>query len=168
MLRLTKNQRAASNFIGAVVMLIAVMMAAIIGAVVFFAFSSGTDNQLTETWTGSTGGAVDLFIPLGSRSADDPQFNLTMVNGTTTSYIEEGATGYEYIEANNTIRVDAVPLQADTTSISILYFDQSHDVTESVILYAITVFALLAIIPLVMVGGLMLRSLGFMGGGESF
>jgi len=36
--------------------------------------------------------------------------------------------------------------------------------TNTVKGYAITVFGLLAIVPFIMVGGLMLRSLGFMGG----
>jgi len=86
------DDRRGAGFLGAIVLLIGVMMAAIIGAIVFFAFANGVD-------------------------------------GTSD-------------EANETI--------------------------EAVVGYAITVFALLAIIPLIMVGGLMLRSLGFMGGGENF
>lgn len=86
------NNRRGAGFLAAIVLLIGVMMAAIIGAIVFFAFADG-------------------------------------VVGTST-------------EANDTI----------------------NDVTA----YAVTVFALLAIIPLIMVGGLMLRSLGFMGGGADF
>lgn len=89
--KLYDNRRGA-GFLAAIVMLIGVMMAAIIGAIVFFAFADG-------------------------------------VEGTSDN-------------ANNTI--------------------------SDVVTYAITVFALLAIIPLIMVGGLMLRSLGFMGGGEAF
>lgn len=42
---------------------------------------------------------------------------------------------------------------------------EANDTKDTVVGYAVTVFALLAIVPLVMVGGLMLRSLGFMGGG---
>ena len=83
-----KDYRGA-GYLSAVVLLIAVLMATIIGAIVFFAFSNG-------------------------------------ITGTST-------------EANNT--------------------------KTTVVGYAVTVFALLAIVPLVMVGGLMLRSLGFMGGG---
>ena len=81
---------AGGGYLGAVIMLIAVMMATIIGAIVFFAFA---DN----------------------------------IQGTSTN-------------ANNT--------------------------KAKVITYAIIVFAMLAIVPMIMVGGLMLRSLGFMGGGS--
>lgn len=87
-----RNRHGAAGFLGAIVLLIGVLMATIIGAIVFFAFA---DN----------------------------------VEGTSDN-------------ANNTI--------------------------DDVVTYAITVFALLAIVPLIMVGGLMLRSLGFMGGGEAF
>ena len=87
---LFRNKRGA-GFLAAIVLVIGVMMAAIIGAIVFFAFADG-------------------------------------VEGTSDN-------------ANNTI--------------------------ADVVTYAITVFALLAIIPLIMIGRLMLRSLGFMGG-ESF
>ena len=84
------KNRYGAGFLAAVVTLISVMMAVIIGSIVFFAFADG-------------------------------------ISGTSPN-------------ANNT--------------------------TNTVISYAITVFALLAIIPLIMVGGLMLRSLGFMSGGE--
>lgn len=85
------NHVAASGggYLGAVIMLVAVMMATIIGAIVFFAFA---DN----------------------------------IQGTSAS-------------ANAT--------------------------KAKVVTYAIIVFAMLAIVPMIMVGGLMLRSLGFMGGG---
>lgn len=78
-----------SGYLSAVILLVAVLMATIIGAIVFFAFADG-------------------------------------ITGTTS-------------EANNT--------------------------KDTVIGYAVTVFAMMAIVPLIMVGGLMLRSLGFMGGG---
>jgi hypothetical protein len=85
-----KDSRTASGYLSAVILLVAVMMATIIGAIVFFAFANG-------------------------------------ITGTST-------------EANNT--------------------------KAKVITYAVTVFAMMAIVPLIMVGGLMLRSLGFMGGGS--
>ncbi len=91
-LRKFYENRKGAGFIAAVVLLIGVMMAAIIGAIVFFAFADGVEPTSTD----------------------------------------------------------------------------AQNVTDSVVTYAITVFALLAIIPLIMVGGLMLRSLGFMGGGEAF
>ena len=87
LISIRKNTHGA-GFLVAVILLIAVMMSTIIGAIIFFAFVDGV---------------------------------------TTTSS-----------DATNT--------------------------TETVKGYAITVFGLLAIVPLIMVGGLMLRSLGFMGG----
>jgi len=85
------ENRSGSGYLTAVILLVAVMMATIIGAIVFFAFADG-------------------------------------ITGTT---------------------------------------NESNDTKSTVIGYAVTVFAMMAIVPLIMVGGLMLRSLGFMGGGGS-
>lgn len=82
------DNRRAQGFLGAIVMLLGVMFATIIGAIVFFAFA---DN----------------------------------IEGTSD-------------DANNTI--------------------------DDVVTYAIIVFTMLAIVPLILIGGLMLRSLGFFGG----
>ena len=43
---------------------------------------------------------------------------------------------------------------------------EANNTTATVVQYAVTTFGLLAIVPLIMVGGIMLRSLGFMGAGE--
>lgn len=83
------DNRSGAGFLGAIVMLLGVMFATIIGAIVFFAFA---DN----------------------------------IEGTSD-------------DANNTI--------------------------DDVVTYAIIVFTMLAIVPLILIGGLMLRSLGFFGGG---
>jgi hypothetical protein len=88
-----KGKSFGAGYLAAVVMIVAVMMATIIGAIVFFAFSSG----VTLAGTGN-----------------QDKFNTTKT---------------------------------------------------TVINYAVTVFALMAIVPLIMVGGIMLRSLGFMAGG---
>lgn len=88
-LRPLSSNRHGAGYLAAVILLVAVMMATIIGAIVFFAFANG-------------------------------------IEGTSS-------------DANNT--------------------------TATVVSYAITVFALMAIVPLIMIGGIMLRSLGFMGGG---
>ena len=42
---------------------------------------------------------------------------------------------------------------------------EANDTIAKLITYAVIVFGLLVIIPLIMVGGLMLRSLGYFGGG---
>jgi len=83
------DNRSGEGFLGAIVMLLGVMFATIIGAIVFFAFA---DN----------------------------------IVGTSAN-------------ANTTI--------------------------ASVTTYALIVFAMLALVPLILIGGLMLRSLGFFGGG---
>lgn len=88
-LRHFAGARTASGYLSAVILLIAVMMATIIGAIVFFAFANG-------------------------------------ITGTS---------------------------------------NESNETKTTVIGYAVTVFAMMAIVPLIMVGGIMLRSLGFMGGG---
>lgn len=43
--------------------------------------------------------------------------------------------------------------------------DEANATIADIITYAVIVFGLLVIIPLIMVGGLMLRSLGYFGGG---
>lgn len=42
---------------------------------------------------------------------------------------------------------------------------EANNTKATIVSYAVTVFAMMAIVPLIMVGGLMLRSLGFMGSG---
>ena len=42
--------------------------------------------------------------------------------------------------------------------------DDANNTTAQVVTYAIIVFTMLAIVPLIIVGGLMLRSLGFFSG----
>lgn len=85
------DNRRGAGFLGAIVMLLGVMFATIIGAIVFFAFA-------------------------------------TSITGTST-------------EANATI--------------------------QTVTTYAVIVFGMLALVPLILIGGLMLRSLGFFGGGSA-
>jgi hypothetical protein len=87
--QLRNNGTAEGSVLGVIIMLVAIMMAIIIGAIVFFAFA---DN----------------------------------IVGTSAN-------------ANIT--------------------------KEKVVTYAIIVFGMLAIVPMIIVGGVMLRSLGFMGGG---
>ena len=43
--------------------------------------------------------------------------------------------------------------------------NETNETLADLVTYAVIVFGLLVIIPLIMVGGLMLRSLGFFGGG---
>lgn len=168
MKRFIRNHKGAAGFLAAIVMLISVMMAAIIGAIVFFAFSDGTDTQQNDSYTETISGSVDIWVPLTRTPGTDDQYNVSLTNATATRYVSAGATGYEYVSGNNTMRVDSVALAADDTEIDVYYYPRNHDVVSAVVLYAITIFALLAIIPLIMVGGLMLRSLGFMSGGEGF
>jgi len=43
--------------------------------------------------------------------------------------------------------------------------NETNDTIATVVLYAIIVFGMLALLPLIIIGGIMLRSLGFFGGG---
>lgn len=165
-----KNKKAA-GFLAAVILLISVMMAAVIGAVVFFAFADDVaDNAATSSasYTDTISGTVDIWIPLDATPGGTPGYNVSVTNATATRYLSPGATGYEYISSNNTMRVDAVSLEAADTQIDVTFNTRAHDATDNIITYAVTVFALVAILPLILVGGLMLRSIGLWGGGKDF
>ena len=43
--------------------------------------------------------------------------------------------------------------------------NETNDTIATVILYAVIVFGMLALLPLIIIGGIMLRSLGFFSGG---
>ena len=43
--------------------------------------------------------------------------------------------------------------------------NESNNTIATVVTYAVIVFGMLALVPLILIGGLMLRSLGFFGGG---
>lgn len=167
MRKFRRDTRGVLQFIAAVITLVGVMMSVIIGAVVFFAFADSEADLATVTYEVSDGVGADEdnYIDLTTYPGEDPQWNITKVNNTgVTSYI---TTGYSHVAANNTLKIDDAQLDDtnDTSAtLTITYYGRAGDVKSNVVTYAVTIFALLAIIPLVMVGGLMLRSLGFMSG----
>jgi uncharacterized membrane protein len=160
-----RNRRAETNYIVSVIMLITVMMATIIGGIVFFAFADGTSGmqQSIETYTGTGANTSVFYWKLLATPGSTPAWNISITNGVTTKYA--GASNYTYISANNTIKTNAQFFRYGYTSITITFATHAKDAVSKVILYAIVVFAMIAIVPMIMVGGLMLRSLGFMGGG---
>jgi hypothetical protein len=165
-LRSLRRNRKAEGYLIAVILLVAVMMATIIGAIIFFAFASGTDavQLATESFTGTGANTSVFYWKLSSDPGVSPSWNITATGaGKTTRYA--GAANYTYIAANNTIKTNAQFFRYGYTSLVIKFYTDAKDAVSHVITYAITVFAMMAIVPLIMVGGLMLRSLGFMGGG---
>lgn len=159
------NHAAGNNYLLAVVMLITVMMATIIGGIVFFAFADGTAGmqQSIETYSGTGANTSVFYWPLRASPGATPAWNISITNGVTTKYA--GASNYTYIAANHTIKTNAQFFRYGYTSITIKFATNAKDAVSKVVLYAIVVFAMIAIVPMIMVGGLMLRSLGFMGGG---
>ena len=156
----------AGGYLAAIVMLITVMIATIIGAIVFFAFATGTGSMQTstQTFTGTGANTSAFYWHLTAFPGGTPAWNLTISgSGVTTKY--GGASNYTYISANNTIKTNAQFFRYGYTTLVITFMNHAKDSVDKVILYAIIVFAMIAIVPMIMVGGLLLKSLGFMGGG---
>jgi len=152
-----------AGFLTAVILLITVLMATIIGAVIFFAFADATTtiDAYTDTHTIFHDGAKDEWVNLSHDINTDASWSAIVSNGTTSN-TSANAVAYS---ANGTIKVPASDIDTGDTTITATYKGNAYQVSSSIVTYAITVFALLAIVPLIIVGGLMLRSLGFMGGG---
>jgi hypothetical protein len=161
-----RNHRAEGNYLASVIMLITVMMATIIGAVVFFAFATGTAPMQTssQTFTGTGENTSVFYWKLSVVPGGTPAWNLT-ISGSAVATKYGGASNYTFIAANNTIKTNAQFFRYGYTTLVITFANHAKDSVDKVILYAIIVFAMIAIVPMIMVGGLMLRSLGFMGGG---
>jgi uncharacterized membrane protein len=165
MKKLFRNKQA-EGYLSAMILVIAVLMATIIGAMIFFAFSNSGSNAsyISETYTG-TGASGVFYWPLKAAPGTSPTWNITISGGAvTTKYA--GASNYTYVSANNTIKTNANFFKTGYNTVVIKFYTQAKDTISSVALIAVTAFALLAIVPLIMVGGLMLRSLGYMGGGK--
>lgn len=167
MRKFRRNTRGTLQFVAAVITLVGVMMAVIIGAVVFFAFADSEADLATVNYDVDTP-TICQYVDLTTYPGETPEWNITKTNNTgVVSYIEN----YNHTASNNTLHIDETEFD-DTNDTSatlvITYYGRAGDVRGNVVTYAVTIFALLAIIPLVMVGGLMLRSLGFMSGKQEF
>jgi hypothetical protein len=156
---------------GAIIVLISVMIATIIGAVIFFSFGQSADiaARYTQTQTVSNA-AIKQWISLSYEPSSSPSYNISITNMTgVVRYIESGH--YNYTSANKTIGIEASEFVAGATNdtgatITISFYGLAHDTTVTVTSYAVTTFAMAAIIPLIIVGGIMLRSLGMFTGGK--
>ncbi len=162
-LRNLKHNRTAS-FIVSVVVLITLMIGIIIGSIIFFAFSDASQANQTYTKT--------FTIPDVNATT---YINLTFTpDGTTPALVMIGNGGGVAVPAANYSRsgkavvIDTTYWTWDgNTTFTAAYNKLGYTQIDNVVLYAITIFALLAIVPLIVVGGLMLKSLGFMTGGET-
>lgn len=164
MRKLLRKNAAEAGMLAAVVLVVGVMMAAIIGSIIFFAFSDGTEAlQSTSEVFADTGvnNTVFWFKLQAWPDTTTPAWNAT-VTGTGTFY-DDTAGNFTYAAGNNTVGVDSV-LNWGNTSITLRFNTKAYGAVQSVATYAITVFAMVAIVPLILVGAVMLRSLGFMGG----
>jgi len=158
--RLLKNNQ--GNFLLSIVTLIGLMMAIVIASIVFFSFADAgqsVSNQ-TENFT-----ITDV--------ADDEHYNVSITPDTgTPAWIiiaNNNATALvagQYSTSGTHVTVNADVWGAGNTTATISYNARSYSSVGQVITYAIIVFVMLAIVPLIVVGGLMLNSLGFFSGGS--
>lgn len=166
-MRSIRYNKKAAGFLGAVIVLIAVLMATIIGAVVFFAFSSSTTvTQLkTESFTRTGANNKAFYFALTGHPDSSPEWNITM-DASGTSYYPASSANYTYLAGNNTLKLNAGTYNTGNSSVVIIFYTQAKTAVASVATNAVMMFAMMAIVPLIIVGGLMLKSLGFMGGGK--
>jgi len=164
MKKLIKNRKAASGILVAIILVISVMFSVIIGSVIFFAFgqSAYTAQEHNESFaaTNSTNASLTVnFIPAGaSITVWAYTYNSTSTNWTLVS-------SSNWDQDGRVITVDTSSYNVNLSQLAVNYEDMGHATTTSVITYAIVVFAMAAIVPLVIVGGVMLKSLGFFSGG---
>lgn len=156
-----KNQDGA-NFIVSVVGILGVMIAVIVGAIVFFAFAdAGQDitNQ-SEDFT-----IVDVTSPENYNVSIQPDTS-TPDWGITANNNATELVASQYNISGQWVQIDSNVWGAGNTTATITFNARSYSSVGDVITYAIIVFTMLAIIPLIVIGGLMLSSLGFFGKGS--
>jgi len=145
---------------------LSVMFATIIGALVLFAFAGagGDLTNVTETHSVTGVNATKFYFALtATPSGSDPEWVVTCHGSRGALNFVLTSANYTYISANNTIWVNKIGKY--NTSVDFVFNTQAHTSIASVQTYAIIVFTMLAIVPLIIVGGVMLRSLGFFSGG---
>ena len=160
--RMIRNKKAAGGILVSIVILISVMFAVIVGSVIFFAFGESAHTAQThietDSATNSTNASISLAYNPASGSVTVESYN----SGTTNWTVVSSAL---VTVSDRTVSVDTRTYDANLTQLRTTYNDLGYSTTTSVITYAIIVFAMAALVPLVIVGGLMLKSLGFFGGG---
>jgi hypothetical protein len=169
LIRFVKHQQKAEGILAAIMLVIALMLATIIVAAVFFPFSTATTTAVTvnQSFT-RTGVHRVAFAGVLSQVKENAGTGSALLvhayNSTSGKYGK--SLPYNYTAANNSIVVPSSQLGSGDTKIIVNFYGQGYSEIGNVQTLAITVFALLAIVPLILVGALMLRSLGFMGGGK--
>ena len=157
-----KNRKAASSILITIVVLIGVMFAAIIGAIVFFEFGQSAQTAQTHTQIFSASNTSNASLSLTwepkSSSVSVEKYNSSDGNWTAVSSALVGVS-------DKTVTVDTSGMDTNLSQLKVSYNDLGYDTTTSVISYAVIVFAMLALVPLIIIGGLMLKSLGFFGAG---
>ena len=156
---------------GVIVVLLALMMATIIGATVLFAFADAgqTVQRKTEFFDIPAHDAKTYCIL--SNTPDETTSNIIVdrYNSTAVDYdLYVITTHYTVVDNNVTVKDTAYgPQDLENGSvIRVRYNAIGYTSVANVGTYAIIVFTMLAIVPLVIVGGVMLRSLGFFSGGS--
>ena len=147
--------------LAAIVGIIAVMFSVIIGAFIFYAFidAGETTAAVTDTFTVVGANGTTFWFSLSKTPAiNNPGFALSVTDGVTDYSI--AATNYSYVSSNNTVWNDNI--RVGNTSATVQYHTQAMDTMVSVGTYAIIIFTMLALVPLILVGAVMLRSLGFL------
>lgn len=177
MRRLIRQRSGASGILVMIILVLTVMFGIIIGSTVFFAFSHATESaqSVSEAYyhtatVADANNTAHYFKLHALPDSGTPGWNLTLYGTTATVFYPASASNYTYIEANNTMKCNAglynYGMTKHNTSITISFNTGTYGAVHSVSTFAVTVFGLAAIIPLIIVGGIMLRSLGFMGGKE--
>ena len=162
MRKFIKSKKAELGIMAAIVILLSVMFAAIIGAVIFFSFGEAahTAQDHTETFNivdYTTDETLDLrLLPDGTVTV--AVYNSSSGNWTAVPSANVSVT-------RDIVTVGSGALDANSTQLRASYYDAGYAITSNVILYAVIVFGMVALLPLIIIGGIMLRSLGFFSGG---
>ena len=166
MYRFKKNQYAAGGFLAAIIMIIGVMIAIIISSMILFPFADAgqTVNEHTETFTISDN-STDEHFNLSHTPGSTPEFVIHLYNSSSAAWILQASANYTVVSGNH-LYIESAHMgsMSGYTQIRTSYNSIGHSSVGDVITYAIIVFTMMAIVPLIIVGGLMLSSLGFFGG----
>lgn len=160
MRKLINNKQ--GNFIVSVVGVISVMIAIIIAAIVFFAFADAGQDVTNQSET---------FTIVGVTSPENYNVSMPPDTGTPAWVIIANNNATELVASQYNISGQWVQIDSDVwgagnSTATITFNARSFSSVGDVITYAIIVFVMLAIIPLIVIGGLMLSSLGFFGSGK--
>jgi hypothetical protein len=163
------NSRAEGSTLGTIIVVITIMMGIIIASIVFFAFATGTNNMQTasKSFTATGANSTAFFITLDVRPAISSQnWNISIYNSLIGVTYYATSSNYTYVTANNTITLNTEFFRWGNSSGVISYDTNAKGSVNQVIVYAVIVFGMVVLVPLIIVGGVMLRSLGFLGGGK--